>query len=384
MTTVNSILRPEVEFVSSGNRQADAENQKDAWLRQMELSQMAMLQQMGQQNTGSSGNGKANASPGSQSDHNAQQKETLSGAVQNASSGTTSEPTSTTLLPVHPIIVQRNAKSENDTDASVPAGTANSSMQPARDAAAATPYQAKEASAANQVTLAQTANQVTLAQTANQVTLAQTANQATLAQTATAVHSRQPTSVTTANQITAAAAVSENATLNQPSIALTTVASAPFSETTAEQILTTAPTTVTSLASVALRATINLAPEAKEEADEATEQQKTETAEAPDTASNEAWQKRLIHVAQDGQNLSVSIRDNALDAHQSTQIVYQMASDAAQSGFRLRNATVNGKALLKLPGTPSSKGSSASPRHAGNVTDSITPTLELQEHSRGT
>jgi hypothetical protein len=59
------------------------------------------------------------------------------------------------------------------------------------------------------------------------------------------------------------------------------------------------------------------------------------------------WQQRQIHVAQTGTDVSVSIRDQALGASQSTRIVYQLISDAAETGLRLRSAVINGKSLFK-------------------------------------
>ena len=72
---------------------------------------------------------------------------------------------------------------------------------------------------------------------------------------------------------------------------------------------------------------------------------------APDaaTGTGDEWQKRLMHVAQEGQDLSVSIRDSALDDRQSVAIVNRLAADAAQAGLKLGNATVNGKTILKQP-----------------------------------
>jgi len=105
---------------------------------------------------------------------------------------------------------------------------------------------------------------------------------------------------------------------------------------------------LSNIATINFATNLNAQPETAEHATESDQPHKVSSSDEQNNIENTEWQKRLIHVAQEGGDVSVSIRDSALDPHQSTQIVARLAGDAAQSGLRLKNATVNGKTYIKL------------------------------------
>lgn len=72
--------------------------------------------------------------------------------------------------------------------------------------------------------------------------------------------------------------------------------------------------------------------------------------EAPD------WQKRMMHLTGDGDDVQLWIRDGELSPAQSQQLVARLAADVAAMGLRLKEATVNGKPALR-----------AAVRHAGAI-----------------
>jgi hypothetical protein len=63
--------------------------------------------------------------------------------------------------------------------------------------------------------------------------------------------------------------------------------------------------------------------------------------EAPD------WQKRMMHLTGDGDDVQLWIRDGELSPAQSQQLVARLAADVAAMGLRLKEATVNGKPALR-------------------------------------
>lgn len=83
-----------------------------------------------------------------------------------------------------------------------------------------------------------------------------------------------------------------------------------------------------------------------------------ETAETPEAgdasaagadAAGEApdWQKRMMHLTGDGDEVKLWIRDGELSPSQSQQLVARLAADVAGMGLRLKEATVNGKPALR-------------------------------------
>ena len=58
------------------------------------------------------------------------------------------------------------------------------------------------------------------------------------------------------------------------------------------------------------------------------------------------FQKRMMHLTGNGQDVKLWIRDSALGQAQSLELVYRMAGDMAAMGLRLKGATINGKPAL--------------------------------------
>lgn len=72
--------------------------------------------------------------------------------------------------------------------------------------------------------------------------------------------------------------------------------------------------------------------------------------EAPvhgETAAGEApqWEERKIHFSGQGQDVDVWIRDSALTESASTPLLAQLAQEMAGMGLRMKNVTINGKAV---------------------------------------
>jgi len=70
----------------------------------------------------------------------------------------------------------------------------------------------------------------------------------------------------------------------------------------------------------------------------------------PSLDDKPSWEKRLMHVTGEGQDVDVWIRDSTLGANQSLSLAYRLAGDIAGMGLRLRGATVNGKPLYRAAG----------------------------------
>lgn len=66
-----------------------------------------------------------------------------------------------------------------------------------------------------------------------------------------------------------------------------------------------------------------------------------------ETAAGEApeWEERKIHFSGQGQEVDVWIRDSALTASASTPLLAQLAQEMAGMGLRMKNVTINGKAV---------------------------------------
>jgi hypothetical protein len=100
------------------------------------------------------------------------------------------------------------------------------------------------------------------------------------------------------------------------------------------------PAVTPAVAAVApLRASLPAAPAAKAPSPH----DAPETGEAPD------WQKRVMHLTGDGDDVQLWIRDGELSPAQTQQLVARLAGDVAAMGLRLKEATVNGKPALRAP-----------------------------------
>lgn len=64
-------------------------------------------------------------------------------------------------------------------------------------------------------------------------------------------------------------------------------------------------------------------------------------------ADKPVWQKRMMHLNGKGDDVDLYIRDSALDAAESQKIIARVAADMAGMGLRLKGATVNGKPALR-------------------------------------
>jgi len=124
--------------------------------------------------------------------------------------------------------------------------------------------------------------------------------------------------------------------------------------------------------------------EAGEELNEVAEQPASKGAgEAADTQGAE-WQKRMLHLTQDGRDVSVSIRDQTLSQSQSSHVVYRLIADVANTGLRLRNATVNGRQVMRLGRLGTSSAPSRQGISSQGAVDSNNQTYTKQEKQHGT
>ena len=73
----------------------------------------------------------------------------------------------------------------------------------------------------------------------------------------------------------------------------------------------------------------------------------------PSGSPTSSWQKRVVHLVQQGNQLSVSIRDASLNTWQAGQIVYRIVSEASRNGLKLHQAFINGRSVTS-PATPHS------------------------------
>ncbi len=411
MTTVIGALRPDVGFPAPSNRQADAENQREAWLRQMEMSQIALLQQADTQSghgpdpsTSQGGNGTATTGA-------------KSGQL-NSQIGQEEMPqdnTQANFLPVHPILAQEaTAESSNQgteagssemTEAPPSYTTGTTQLDPAVAQSAAGTASAPLASSAPEPIAYNSALEGSVAppssnsmafspQTSSAVTppVSSIASPGANAFPVAAGNSGnlQPSEagLTTSmqgrpqgNQTPNAQQTVKSQAIGQQSDNRQTVGqlagaqlsdngqqAAPIEAAQSESIESALPAAISGEAGPAVQVpqsagqpismsntasvTLRIANiEAKGSGDE-TETTETEAGSPKRTNlefedAGENWQKRMIHVAQDGQDVSLSIRDNTLLPNQSAQIVSRLAGDVAQSGLRLRSATINGKTVLK-------------------------------------
>ncbi len=113
--------------------------------------------------------------------------------------------------------------------------------------------------------------------------------------------------------------------------------------------------------------------EAKSAQEESTQREssttETQQAEMP------TWQKRLIHVTSDGREVAVWIRDSELGAAQSSTLVCRLASEFADSGLRLKSATVNGKLEYRADNADLPDGDSFVESTGDRDTDSMNSTI---------
>lgn len=90
--------------------------------------------------------------------------------------------------------------------------------------------------------------------------------------------------------------------------------------------------------------------------EEETQQEEPAHASAPEheapLGDKPLWQKRMMHLTGKDQDIRLWIRDNELSQTQSSNLVYRLANDMASMGLRLKSATVNGKPALRAGAEP--------------------------------
>lgn len=74
--------------------------------------------------------------------------------------------------------------------------------------------------------------------------------------------------------------------------------------------------------------------------------QEEPSAAKPSLQEKQTWQKRLMHLTGEGDDLKLWIRDSKLTEIQSQSLINRLASDIAGMGMRLMDATVNGKSAF--------------------------------------
>ncbi|BBB70241.1 hypothetical protein UNDYM_5988 (plasmid) [Undibacterium sp. YM2] len=63
------------------------------------------------------------------------------------------------------------------------------------------------------------------------------------------------------------------------------------------------------------------------------------------------WQKRMMHITTEDQNVNVWIRDQEINTEQTPQLIRQLTREMTESGLRLNGATINGKLVFKYKNT---------------------------------
>jgi len=129
------------------------------------------------------------------------------------------------------------------------------------------------------------------------------------------------------------------------------------------------------LAAVVQAASLPAAPAAVSAAD-ATEA--PPHAAEPESGAMPDWKKRFMHFTGEGDAVHLWIRDGELSPAQSQQLVARMAADAAAMGMRLKEATVNGKPVLRQ----AAREAAATGRTFAATQPIIHPTTEKQDVPR--
>ena len=290
MSRIDAYLAPPDEL-AAGTRRLDAANQRDNWLRQMELAQMAQM-------------------------------------------GATSGPSAPAPLPA----------------AQLPRAPMHAPLRAAESHERATPHPAADGMESDEATPAPDARPADgkagqQAQSDDSPPAA--ANEA--AMTAASQASAMAHAAPAAPSVPAAPAADGRAAASPTAI----VAAALPAGVTGAALPAAAPSSlaegVTTMQAAAQRAQMLLraasagAPETADtpEAAEAPAAGGDTPAEAPD------WQKRMMHLTGDGDDVKLWIRDGELSPSQSQQLVARLAADVAAMGLRLKEATVNGKPALR-------------------------------------
>ncbi|NHZ42589.1 hypothetical protein [Massilia aquatica] len=308
MTKISAFI-PAPDDKSAATRQADAANQRESWLRQMELAQLA-------------GMGKA-------------------GGAQDRASAKAAAAPPATLRPMPQAERSVEREEERARDAAPekrPDDAGQQGSDNARPAAERVPEASPQATSA-----APAAAPAAAAAAAQQTAPAATAQNASVIAHGPAAHAPRGPAI-----------LSAPATTNAPppdapdsGMALTAAAAAGRGGALQLALESAAP----ALPAVAAREPVRLSATLAASTEEGDAQEATPAHQAADTdaelGDKPVWEKRLMHLTGKGKDVDVWIRDGELDPAQSMSLLYRLAGDMASAGLRLKGATVNGKALLR-------------------------------------
>jgi len=304
MTKITPV-RPDMEYTSSNTRQLDADSQRNAWLRQLEMDQLGLFQAEGQ----------LRQAPGEEQGKHAPSND-AGNTSQRANPLSTRAPRMTTpVVPVHPAVAQTQQVAASGEQAQA------TPIASAAAASATTPALAAQGTAA-------------LAQVTHAPRPANTVQTASSIAGQQAAPLQPPAGAASFAATTAPGAVDVAIEANTADEAVVS--------TKATDPLRPAP-------SITLSANAQDADAAEEIAEEPAETPHRAADSADRTTAGEDWQKRQMHIAQNGRDVSLSVRDGALDARQASQLVYKLASDMVDNGLRLYRATINGRTIVKAP-----------------------------------
>jgi len=398
-------------------RQTDAENQRDSWLRQMELAQLSEMSQAGAANASGANANKtapsaswrailqphtadikdgqtASASPLHHSSHAVVQTGDQGAASINVQADTASEhavanDTATQIQGARPVTRPQTtpiASAANAYTQTLPQAAAIRSDVPA----------AQPAAVADAIPAPQAAAAMPAPQTGMKQAVAASSVEPDRASDQAATRLQSP-----ANRETEDGAGNAPGKRDMPGILplIYGVAAIAGMRANAAQAISVQQSADTpAIQTTPLRAAA-LSPVLMPDGDQqetmaAVEEAKQDQAPSADAPLEEKpiWQKRLMHMTGEGEDVKLWIRDHQLDTAQSRNLVYRLAGDIAGMGMRLKDATINGKLAFRSgdddfaasgPGNRSRARRSAAVSNQGPDTrpaiDSINPATE-EEH----
>jgi hypothetical protein len=368
MTKIDA-FGPDVQYESSATRQASAENQRTAWLRQMESTQISMLEQAGARETGTGSQVSQDQTPQNPGNSNRSLTRTTPSTT---SANAFALATSSTKLP----------DAGGKLGAAVPTASTTAAAVTRMSSAPVTTTSTQSSTSATDVSspmLFGRLAEATSAMHGISSPLLHTGGNDGLKQIAS---SGGPI-------VTMPQSTSEG--YNQANV-LAQIAAAFAAPSNAADSLLELPTATVAVRSVSNMPSIQPASsfgigagaEESEETGDIVEQHAPKDAGETSDASGSEWQKRLLHVTQDGRDVSVSIRDQTLSPNQSSHIVYRLVADVASTGLRLRNAIVNGRQVMRFGRFGTTGVSAAQDVSTQNIDDSTHQPITQQEKQHGT
>jgi len=76
-----------------------------------------------------------------------------------------------------------------------------------------------------------------------------------------------------------------------------------------------------------------------------------------------SWQERLMHMTSDGDNVKLWIRDHKINQNQLHNLTHRLAGDIASAGMRLNTVTVNGRLIFRATNANNINGNLAGDRY---------------------